>query len=77
MWALLVIFGIICKFRVPYFPGMFVILIVLLFEHWLARRRSLNWVSIAFFRLNALISMIFLATTWASVAFRPFTPFPK
>lgn len=77
MWGLLVLFGILCKFRVPYFPGMIVILIVLLFEHWLAKRRSLNWVSIAFFRLNALISMIFLATTWASVAFRPFTPFPK
>ena len=77
MWGLLVVFGILCRFRVPYFPGAFVILILLLFEHWLARRRSMNWVSVAFFRLNALISMIFLATTWASVAFRPFSPFTK
>ena len=72
MWALLVGFGLICKFRVPYFVGIMLILLALVFEHWLARRRSLNWINIAFFRLNALISIIFLTTTVASVAFRPF-----
>ena len=72
MWALLVAFGIISKFRVPYFVGVMLILIALVFEHWLARRRSLNWIYIAFFRLNALISIIFLTTTVASVAFRGF-----
>lgn len=75
MWGLLVLFGILCRFRVPYFPGLFIILMALLFEHWLARRRSINWVNNAFFRLNAVISMVFLFTTAGSVAFTPFTPF--
>ncbi len=72
MWALLVFFGLISRFRAPYFVGIALILFALLFEHWLARRRSLNWINLAFFRLNALISLIFLTTTVASVAFTPF-----
>jgi hypothetical protein len=38
-------------------------------EHWLARRRSLRWINVAFFRLNAMISMVFLVCTTAEVAF--------
>jgi 4-hydroxybenzoate polyprenyltransferase len=72
MWGLLVLFGLISRFRMPYFVGIVLILIALVFEHWLARRRSLNWINTAFFRLNALISLIFLTTTVASVAFVPF-----
>jgi 4-hydroxybenzoate polyprenyltransferase len=72
MWALLVLFGFINRFRAPYFIGVLLILISLLFEHWLARRRSLKWINTAFFRLNALISIIFLTTTIASVVFLPF-----
>jgi hypothetical protein len=37
-------------------------------EHGLARRRSLNWVNNAFFRLNGVISMIFLGVTLTEVA---------
>lgn len=73
MWGLLVLFGLISQFRVPYFVGIMLILFALLFEHWLARRRSLNWINTAFFRLNALISLIFLTTTIASVVFIPFS----
>jgi 4-hydroxybenzoate polyprenyltransferase len=72
MWALLVIFGLVLRFKVPYFVGVMLILIALVFEHWLARRRSLGWINMAFFKLNALISLIFLTTTVASVAFVPF-----
>lgn len=73
MWGLLAMFGLISRFRIPYFVGLFLILLALLFEHWLARRRSLNWINLAFFRLNALISIVFLVTTVASVAFTPFS----
>jgi len=38
-----------------------------LLEHWLARRRNLNWINTAFFRLNALISVIFLVVTVTEV----------
>jgi len=70
MWGLLFLFGLLLRFRVAYLVGLFVILISLLLEHWLARRRSLNWINVAFFRLNALISMVFLTVTVAEVVFR-------
>ncbi len=69
MWGLLFLFGLILRFRVAYLIGLFIILISLLLEHWLARRRSLRWINTAFFRLNALISMVFLIVTVAEVAF--------
>jgi 4-hydroxybenzoate polyprenyltransferase len=72
MWGLLVLFGLISRFKMTYFVGVMLILFALAFEHWLARRRSLNWINTAFFRLNALISLIFLTSTVASVAFIPF-----
>lgn len=68
MWGLLVFFGLILRFRVPYFVGLMIILVSLLFEHWLARKRSLKWINVAFFRLNALVSIVFFVTTVVSVA---------
>ena len=76
MWGLLALFGLISRFRVPYFVGLMIILVSLLLEHWLARRRSLNWINIAFFRLNALISIVFLAATVLSVVFPGFRRTP-
>ena len=70
MWGLLLLFGLLSRFRAVYLIGLVIILACLLFEHWLARRRSLNWINMAFFRLNALISMIFLAITVAEVVFK-------
>ena len=40
----------------------------LAFEHWLARKRSLRWINTAFFRLNAIISLMFLLVVVAEVA---------
>jgi 4-hydroxybenzoate polyprenyltransferase len=70
MWGLLFSFGLLSRFRIAYLAGLLIILVSLLFEHWLARRRSLNWINTAFFRLNALISSVFLAVTVAEVVFR-------
>jgi len=69
MWALLLLFGLLCRFRVAYLVGLVIILGSLLLEHWLARRRSLNWINTAFFRLNALISTVFLVVTVTEVVF--------
>jgi 4-hydroxybenzoate polyprenyltransferase len=74
MWGLLAIFGIFSHFWIPYFVGLLIILISLLLEHWIARKRSLKWVNIAFFRLNALVSVVFLVSTVVSVAFPWFRP---
>jgi 4-hydroxybenzoate polyprenyltransferase len=55
---------------IAYIIGWLVIVICLVLEHWIARRRSLNWINIAFFRLNAVVSAVFLVVTLAEVVFR-------
>jgi len=72
MWGLLVGFGLLCRFKVAYFAGLIFILGCLFLEHWLARRRSLKWIQAAFFKLNALISVVFVAVTLAEVMFPNF-----
>jgi 4-hydroxybenzoate polyprenyltransferase len=72
MWGVLVGVGLLTRFRVPYFVGLSIILLTLLMEHWLARRRSLNWIQTAFFRLNALVSIVFLTTVTIEVVFPGF-----
>ncbi|HEU5069259.1 MAG TPA: UbiA-like polyprenyltransferase [Verrucomicrobiae bacterium] len=69
MCGLLFAFGQLCRFRIAYTVGWTLIALCLALEHWIARRRSLNWINLAFFRLNALISMVFLAVTVAEVVF--------
>ena len=76
MWGFLALFGLISKFRVPYFVGLMIILVSLLLEHWLARRRSLKWINIAFFRLNALVSIVFFIATVVSVVYPGFRRTP-
>jgi len=69
MCGLLLMFGMLCRFRIAFLLGWFVIVGCLVLEHWIARRRSLNWINVAFFRLNALVSTVFLVVTVAEVAF--------
>ena len=68
MWVVLVVFGFLAGFRLAYLVGMVLIIGCLVMEHWLAWRRSLNWIQKAFFQLNALVSVIFLTVTVAEVA---------
>ena len=72
MWGLLAAFGAIHRFRIAYFAGLAIILGCLVMEHWLARRRSLGWINVAFFRLNGLISLVYLVGTIAEVSFEFF-----
>lgn len=76
MWLILMCFGFLAGFKIAYFIGMVFILGCLTLEHWLARRRSLNWVNQAFFRLNAVISVVFLAITLTEIVF-PFLQFKR
>jgi 4-hydroxybenzoate polyprenyltransferase len=69
MFGFLLGFGLLSGFRLPYFVGMAIIGASLMLEHWLARRRSLKWINTAFFRLNALISVVFLVAVVAEVVF--------
>jgi 4-hydroxybenzoate polyprenyltransferase len=70
MCGLLLAFGLFCRFRIAYLVGWFLIVFCLALEHWIARRRSLNWINLAFFRLNAVISTIFLLVTVTEVVFQ-------
>lgn len=72
MWGLLAVFGLLSRFRVAYFVGMLIILASLLLEHWIARRRSLKWINTAFFKMNAVISTVFVCCTTAEVVFPGF-----
>lgn len=76
MWGVLVAFGVLAGFRLAYWVGLIFILGCLLMEHWLARRRSLGWVNQAFFRLNAVISVVFLVVAVVEVVF-PFLRFGR
>ena len=67
MCGTLLAFGLLCRFRLAYLVGWAVILACLVLEHWIARRRSLNWINVAFFRLNAVISTVFFVVTAAEV----------
>lgn len=70
MCGLLFVFGLICRFRIAYIIGWMLIVACLVLEHWIARRRSLNWINLAFFRLNVVVSAIFLIVTLAEVVFQ-------
>jgi len=70
MCGLLLAFGILSRFRVAYIVGWFLIVGCLVLEHLIARRRSLNWINVAFFRLNALVSAVFLVVTVVEVVFQ-------
>jgi 4-hydroxybenzoate polyprenyltransferase len=70
MCGLLLVFGLLCKFRIAYIIGWMIIVGCLVLEHWIARRRSLNWINVAFFRLNAVVSAVFLFVNLAEVIFQ-------
>ena len=70
MCGLLLLFGLLCRFRLAYLLGWFLIVGCLVLEHWIARRRSLNWINLAFFRLNALVSAVFLVVVATEVIFQ-------
>lgn len=70
MCGLLLAFGLLCQFRMPYIVGWLIIVGCLSLEHWIARRRSVNWINLAFFRLNALVSAVFLVVVATEVIFQ-------
>jgi 4-hydroxybenzoate polyprenyltransferase len=70
MCGLLFAFGLLCHFRIAYLIGWFIIVVCLMLEHWIARRRSLNWINLAFFRLNALVGAVFLIVVAAEIIFQ-------
>jgi len=69
MCGFLLAFGLLSRFRVAYLVGWMFIVACIVLEHLIARRRALNWINVAFFRLNAVISLVFMFVTIAEVVF--------
>ena len=61
MAAVLLAFGLISGMRLPYYVGLTVIAICLVWQHLLARKQDPVSLNVAFFRMNAIISVVFLA----------------
>ncbi|MGH8595018.1 MAG: UbiA family prenyltransferase, partial [Gammaproteobacteria bacterium] len=70
MWLALLGFGLISGMRVPYYVGLVIIFTCLAYQHWLARDRDPVKLNVAFFRMNATISVVLLAAVVADVVLR-------
>jgi len=70
MAAALLGFGLISNLGVPYYVGLTIIVACLVAQHVVARNRDPVSLNVAFFRMNATISMVFLAAVVADVAMR-------
>jgi 4-hydroxybenzoate polyprenyltransferase len=68
--VLLLAFGLISHLGVPYYFGLATILICLVAQHVLARKQDPVSLSVAFFRMNAVISAVFLLAVVADVISR-------
>jgi 4-hydroxybenzoate polyprenyltransferase len=65
MAATLLGFGLISQMRLTYYVGWTVIAICLVWQHRLARKQDPVSLNAAFFRMNAIISVVFLvAVAW-------------
>jgi 4-hydroxybenzoate polyprenyltransferase len=60
-------FGLISQLRWPYFAGLLVIGVCLIRQHGLARKQDPASVNEAFFKMNAIISVVFLTSVAAGI----------
>ena len=70
MVALLLAFGLISHLHVPYYLGLAIILVCVVVQHVLARKQDPVSLNMAFFRMNAVISAVFLLAVAADVVSR-------
>ena len=63
-------FGLISSLRMPYYVGLSIIALCLVVQHVVARKRDPVSMNLAFFRMNAIISVVFLAAVVADVGWR-------
>jgi 4-hydroxybenzoate polyprenyltransferase len=67
MAGLLVGFGLLSGLGLPYYAGLSVILVCLIGQHFLARQQDPVSLNVAFFRMNAIISVVFLVAVMTDV----------
>ena len=64
MLVLLAFFGILAFFKLPYWIGLFIIIGCLGLEHWIVRKRSLEWAEKSFFKLFPAIHRLVQEVSW-------------
>ena len=69
LWGVLALFGVVAAFRLAYWLGLMVIGVLLFLEHLFARKRDTHSVNVAFFKLNGVISVLFLGVVAVEVVF--------
>jgi 4-hydroxybenzoate polyprenyltransferase len=69
LWGVLALFGVVAAFRLVYWLGLVLIGILLLLEHLFARKRDPQSINVAFFKLNGVISTLFLGVVAVEVVF--------
>lgn len=69
LWGVLALFGVVAAFRLAYWLGLMVIGVLLFVEHLFARKRDTHSVNVAFFKLNGVISVLFLGVVAVEVLF--------
>lgn len=72
MLVVLLVFGLVAGFRIAYFVGYIIIFFCVALEHIIARWRKKDWLQNSFFRLNAVISVVFMIVTVVEVVFPSF-----
>jgi 4-hydroxybenzoate polyprenyltransferase len=70
MAVLLLAFGLISNLHMPYYLGLAIILVCLAVQHVLARKQDPVSLNAAFFRMNAIISAVFLGAVTVDVVWR-------
>jgi 4-hydroxybenzoate polyprenyltransferase len=63
-------FGLISGMRLPYYAGLALVVACLFRQHFLARKQDPVSLNVAFFRMNAIISVVFLVAVVVDVASR-------
>ena len=70
MAGFLAAFGLISHLHMPYYVGLLIILVCLVRQHTLARKQDPVSLNVAFFRMNAVISAVFLAAVVVDVVWQ-------
>ncbi len=65
--VLFFIFGNLFHLGIPYFLGVSVAVLLMIYEHWLVRKGDLKNINMAFFNLNGWIAVLLLSSTCLSL----------
>ncbi|MBP5760088.1 MAG: 4-hydroxybenzoate octaprenyltransferase, partial [Verrucomicrobia bacterium] len=69
------VFGFLVFFKLAYMIGIVFIALVVLMEHGIGRIRKKHWLGNAFFRLNMVVSLVYLTAVGCEVVLSFFDNF--